>query len=298
VIFLLLAAVGGALWYLVSASTYATFQIRTQDPVSGLIADSPVEFHGVEVGKVKSVELTDPHTVTVLLSIKKDAPVSTATVATITGRGLATRGFTGYVYVSLENLGSDARPLTAAAGSRFPVIPTAASRSVNLDTAISQLSQNVQSMTDLLQSVLDQKTVASLKQAVDGFQQVSQTLAANQGKLASTIARAERASARLEPLFQSSEATVRILQAQILPEAHQTFAKLDRLTSTQVEPLLQSSNDAVKALQIQVLPEAYRTLAKLDQLSTSLSDVTARIKRDPSVLIRGSSALAGPGETR
>jgi phospholipid/cholesterol/gamma-HCH transport system substrate-binding protein len=260
-IFLLLGAAGGAAWYLIRSSAYATFQIRTRDPVSGLIADSPVEFHGVEVGKVKSLELTDPHTVSILLSIKKDAPVSTATVATITGRGLATRGFTGYVYVSLENLGAEARPLTAPSGSPFPVIPTAPSRSVNLDTAISQLNQNVQAMTDLVQAVLDQKTIASLKLSVDGLQRVTQTLAANQHKLAATIANGERASARLEPLLRSSEDSVRMLQGQILPEA-------------------------------------YRTLAKLDQLSTSLSDVTAKIKRDPSVVIRGSSAPPGPGERR
>lgn len=258
---LLLAAAGAAVWYLVGASQYTTFQMHTHDPVSGLIADAPVEFHGVEVGKVKRVELVDARSVSILLSVKKSAPVTAATVATITGRGLATRGFTGYVYVSLDNHGSDTRPLAPIAGSAFPVIPTAPSRSVSLDTAISQLNRNVQSMADLLQSVLDQKTVASLKQSVDSLQRVAQTLAANNGKLASAIVNAERASARLGPL-------------------------------------LQSSDEAVKTLRLQVLPEAYRTLGKLDELSTALRDVTAMMKRDPSVLIRGSAAPPGPGEAR
>jgi phospholipid/cholesterol/gamma-HCH transport system substrate-binding protein len=258
---LLLGAAAGLAWYFVVSSRYATFQIHTQDPVSGLIADAPVEFHGVDVGKVKRVELTDARSINILLSISKEAPVTTATVATITARGLATRGFTGYVYVSLEDVGSDARPLTAPAGSRFPVIPTAPSRSVNLDTAISQVNQNVQFMTELLQSVLDQNTIASLKQSVDSLRRIARTLAANNEKLGVIIVNTERAS-------------------------------------SQFEPLLQSSNEAVKALQNQVLPEAYRTLANLDNLSTSLSDVTAKIKRDPSVIIRGSSPEPGPGETK
>jgi phospholipid/cholesterol/gamma-HCH transport system substrate-binding protein len=258
----LLAAVAGSAWYLFASSAYATFQIRTQDPVSGLIVDAPVEFHGVEVGKVKKIELTDARSVSVLLSVRKDAPVTTATVATITARGLAMRGFTGYVYVSLEDVGTDARALTVQAGNAFPVIPTAPSRFINLDTAMSDLNRNVQLITDTMQSVLDQKTIASLKESVDSLHRVTQTLAANNEKLGTTIANAERAS-------------------------------------RQAEPLLRASNDTIKALQTQVLPEAYRTLAKLEQLSASLNDLTTQIKRDPSVLIRGGSRPPpGPGETK
>src|SRR5262249_51884588 len=180
---LVLSVAATLAWYVVAASRYATYEIRTHDPVSGLIADAPVELHGVDVGKVKRVELIDARSVRILLSVDKDAPVTTATIATITGRGLATRGFTGYVYVSLENAATDARPLAAAPGQPFPLIPTAPSRSVNLDTAISRLNENVQTMTDLLQTVLDQKTVASLKESVDSLQRLAQTLAANNARL-------------------------------------------------------------------------------------------------------------------
>src|SRR5712671_2240866 len=97
---LLISTVVGAIWYLHSVSGYATYQIYTQDPVSGLIADAPIEFHGVDVGKVKSIKLVNPHSVNVVLSIERGTPVTSASVATITSRGLAARGFTGYVYVS------------------------------------------------------------------------------------------------------------------------------------------------------------------------------------------------------
>src|SRR5262249_10764587 len=130
----------------------------------------------------------------------------------ITGRGLATRGFTGYVYVSLENAATDARPLAAAPGQPFPLIPTAPSRSVNLDTAISRLNENVQTMTDLLQTVLDQKTVASLKESVDSLQRLAQTLAANNARLNAILANGEQASTRLVPLLQASDAALKEAQ--------------------------------------------------------------------------------------
>jgi len=150
----------GTAWWRAEAGRHVVYQIDTRDSVSGLIADAPVEFHGVEMGRVTQVELTDPHSVRVLLSLRKDAPVTRATVATITSRGLATRGFTGYVYVSLDNVGTEGGPLVATAGQPYPVIPTGPSRSVNLDTAISQVNQNVQVLSDLVQSVLDRLATA------------------------------------------------------------------------------------------------------------------------------------------
>src|SRR5450631_4926326 len=136
VMVLLISIVAAALWYFHSVSQNATYQIYTEDSVSGLIADAPIEFHGVDVGKVKSVKLVNPHSVRILLSIDKAAPITSASVATITARGLATRGFTGYVYISLEDVGIDSRPLATPPGAPYPIIPTAPSKVMTLDTTI------------------------------------------------------------------------------------------------------------------------------------------------------------------
>lgn len=259
---LLIVAAAGILWYLVSSGSYTFYQIETRDPVSGLIADAPVDFHGVEVGRVRSIELTDPGRVSIVLRVRRDAPVTSATVATITSRGLAARGFTGYVYVSLEDDGTERRALVAPPGKRYPVIPATTSRSVNLDTAVSQVNENVQSMTRLVQSVLDEQTVASLKQSLDSLQRVTETLADNTEKLSALVANAEQAS-------------------------------------RQLRPLVESSSDTVKALQTQILPEAHRALSNLDNLSSTLNAVAAKVNRDPSVLVRGAAAAPpGPGERR
>src|SRR5690349_11991576 len=110
------SAAAVAAWMLFGTPQRVRYEIWSREPVSGLIADAPVEFHGVDGGKVNEVQLKDPRLVRVLLEVDKDAPVSTPTVATITGRGLATRGFTGYVYVSLEDNGAAGQALRPAAG--------------------------------------------------------------------------------------------------------------------------------------------------------------------------------------
>lgn len=258
--FLFVLAIGAAIWYFFSAAQYATYQVNTRETVSGLIPDAPVEFHGIEVGKVKSVRLADPQSVNILLVIDKTAPVSTATVATVTSRGLATRGFTGYVFIALENVSANSAPLIPQPGERYPTIPAGPSKVVTLDTAINQVNDNFQAVTALLTSILDQQTIASLKQSAESLQKVTQAMAENTRRLDAIVANTERASHRFEPL-------------------------------------VQSTHETVSALQAQVLPQSYKVLSDLDRLSNSLTAVTDRINRDPSILIRGAAPPApGPGE--
>jgi phospholipid/cholesterol/gamma-HCH transport system substrate-binding protein len=288
---MLISIAAGAIWYLHSVSRFATYQVYTQDPVSGLTVDAPIEFHGVEVGKVKHISLLNPRSVAILLSIDGSAPVTSATVATITSRGLATRGYTGYVYISLDDDSIDTRPLTVRPGAPYPIIRSAPSKIMTLDTTIYQVSDDVRVITDLLQSLLNKRTIAALQQSVDGLQQLTKVLAENTGKLNSIVANTERASHRFEPLLKSADETVRQIQTKIVPEVHEALSDL--------EPLLQSSHDTVSALQMQILPEARKALIDLDNLSTTFTAVAAKINRDPSILIRGTTPPPpGPGESK
>jgi phospholipid/cholesterol/gamma-HCH transport system substrate-binding protein len=196
----------------------------------------------------------------------------------------------------LEDVGTDFRELAVRPGERYPIIPTAPSKFVTLDTTLSQVNENVQVVTELLQSVLDQKTIVSLKQSADSLQQVTKVLAGNTKKLNSIVANTERASNRFGPLLDSSHDTVRALQTQILPEAQKAFSSVEQ-ASNRFEPLLESSQDTLRAFQTQILPEAHKTLSNLNNLSGALTGAATKINRDPSILIRGAAPPPlGPGE--
>ena len=262
-------AAAGLVWYLVTLSRYATFEVRTRDLVSGLMADAPVEFHGVPVGTVKQVVLVDPRTVELLLSVRRDAPVTRATIATVTTRGLAARGFMGYAYVALEDVGTDPRPPILPPGAQFPMIPAARSQSLTMDAAVDVATRDVQQLTDLIRSVLDRQTVASLKQSLDDLQTITQALTEHSKELDAIIQHAQAATTNAEA------------------------------ASRRIRPLLDSSQQAVEAMQTEVLPEADQTLAKLHELSNSLEEITAEIQRDPAVLVRGRKPPPpGPGEQK
>lgn len=262
-------AAAGVIGYLVALGRYATFEVLTRDPVSGLTVDAPVEFHGVPVGTVKQVRLVDPYTVELLLSVRRDAPVTRATVATVTTRGLAARGFMGYAYVALEDVGIDSRPPVSPRGARFPVIPAAPSRSLTMDATVDAAEQDMQQLTELVHSVLDRNTVASVKQSLDELQTILRAVTAHSRRLDAIIQNAQAASANAAA------------------------------ASRRVTPLLESSRQTVEVMQNELLPEADQTLVKLHELSNSLEQITAEVQRDPTVLVRGRKAPPpGPGEQK
>ena len=328
------AVLAAGFWYVRSSAQYTMYRIQTHDSVSGLIADSPVEFHGVEVGNVTRIELIDPKTVGIVLRVTKGTPVSKATVATITSRGLAARGFTGYVYVALEDSGTESGPLTVAAGERFPVITTAPSVTDTMDTTVADATQEVRVLTKLLRDVLDDKTVASLKQSLDGVGQIVGTLAANNAHLGSLVVNADRDSRdlgqlldtksiaslkgsieglhkltsmlarndeRLSSLIANAESDSR----EIKPLLEILAANDERLNSLivnterdsrEIRPLFETSNATLGELHTNVLPQLSRSLENLDGLSRSLGGLAEKIARDPSTVIRGTVTAPGPGE--
>jgi phospholipid/cholesterol/gamma-HCH transport system substrate-binding protein len=286
---LALGAAAGA-WYLAVRQQQAVYEIRSAESVSGLIVGAPVEFHGVEVGKVDDVQLLDARHVRVIVKVHRDVPVTTATRATITGRGLAARGFTGYVYVSLEESAEGGQPLAAQSGSAYPVIASTPSQGVSLDTSIAQLNDSVQSALVLLRGVLDAQTVASLKQSVRNLDEVSGNLAANNARLRAILANAEATTAQMPVLLHTGSDVLRTVQTQVLPQAQDSLV---RLNST-----IASTDDTLRSIRIDLLPEAQRTVTRLDQLSGSLADSVDLIRRNPALLVRGTVTRPGPGEAQ
>lgn len=308
---LLLAAAAAALaWWTGFGRAETDYELRTQDAVSGLIEGAPVEFHGVEVGHVRQVRLLDARTVQVLLRVRQDAPVTTATVATISGRGLAARGFTGYVYVNLDDSGPAGAALAPRAGERYARIPAAPAQAVNLDTSIHQLDDSVRVVVALLQQALDADTIRSMKLTATHLEQVSGALAADPAGLRTTVRNVERASGQLAPLLRSGSDVADRLRDRVLPQVQGTLGRVDaaagsataafqqaEVASRAMVPLAQSGQSVMRSMEAQVLPQAREGLARANQLLSKLDETADRVRDKPSLLLWGSAASTpGPGE--
>lgn len=238
---------------------YTFYLIYMQESVSGLTMDSPVEFNGVNVGTVTKIQINhkNPQLVELLLKINSNTPVTQGTVATLT-----TRGLTGVTYVALKDRSTDLRPLVALPGQPYPVIKTAPSFFLRIDTALSQLSKNLHEVTKSIQSVLDKENQESIKHILLSMQRITNTLADNSQKMTDILENTSKASQQFGPMLKSGMGTMKILETQ-------------------------------------TLPATYQLLGNLNEMVRNLSAVSIELKNNPSVLIRGTTlAPLGPGETK
>jgi len=308
--FLVIGGLAALTWYLAFLGDSATYMVETTEPVSGLIPGSPVEFHGVQIGKVTQVKLLDANRVGIQLRVDHSAPISRATVATVTTRGLAALGFTGYGLVALENTGQESGPLTTAIGQRHPVILAGPSRVVTMDTEVAEATQAVQTIKKLLETLLDDKAVESLKRSMDGMAELTTTFERKKQRLESLIDSVEADSRDIRPLLQSlnDAKTIASLKSSIdgLAELTSTLAAntqhLESLLvnvdwdSREIRPLIGTTSATVQQLNTQVLPQFDRAIGNLNALSQKVNRMADDLSRHPAELLQGKATRPGPGE--
>ena len=111
------------------------YEISTREAITGLQAQAPVRYRGVDVGKVTQIGF-DPQAqgnVLVRLDIDVAAPVTSETYAS-----LSFQGVTGLAFVQLDDSGKPGQPLRAQAGHppRIPLRPGLVSRLTDKGEAI------------------------------------------------------------------------------------------------------------------------------------------------------------------
>ncbi len=257
------------------------------------------------------VELLNANTVRVRLSVQKAAPVSQATVATITSRGLTDRGFAGYVYVALENTGPDTGLLAQKPGKSYPLIATRSSRILTLDSVAAAVTGKIDQFTRLLQDFLDEKTVASLKSSITTLERVTrrmesllngETVASFRGSAKSIQELTRTLNSALDPkTVSSTKRSLAALQSLLtnLATNNRRIASLivnAERDSREIRPALAAGRDTARELNAEVLPELDRSLARLNALTRTMNRLAARMSRDPSVVLRGVVSPPGPGE--
>ena len=122
------------------------YRIHFAESVTGLSLGDPVKFHGVDVGKVKTMALdpANPKLVQVDVRLRRDAPVKTDTKAS-----LRLKGITGVVYVELDG-GSPAAPGLAAAtpDGQVPEIPYEKSSIATLEEQLPSVLKKFSALED------------------------------------------------------------------------------------------------------------------------------------------------------
>jgi len=261
------------------------YDIYINESVSGLTVQAPVKFNGVDVGFVNDIQLNpkNPQQVRVTISVDPATPVSTSTIAT-----LKSQGITGITYIGLSALTPNAKPLTATEKGHAPVIRAVPSLLVQLDTALRDVTENIQSISRSFRTVFDDENTKAIKSSLDHINAFTLTLA--------------NSSENIEKSLKSMDVVLK--NSALASKRFPTLVKnLDDLTanlnraSEDVHSTIKNSRVMVQTLSTQALPSAVQLIGRLSSVANDLKQISSEVRRDPAVIIRGRQPEpAGPGE--
>lgn len=259
VVILVSAIVMSIIWLSAGFSLkhYSTYLVFMQESVTGLSIDSPVEYNGVNVGSVTSINISqkNPNLVELHLSIRDDTPITQGTVAS-----MGTRGLTGVAFIMLKDNGLNRQPLQIEPGYRYAVIKTTPSLFLRLDMALSKLNDSLSKTGNAIRSVLDPENQMAIKQTLINLRNLTGNLSAQTQKLDVILKNTAEASKQFSPLLQQGSSTIRIFETQ-------------------------------------TLPAVTRAMTTFDAISQNLYDISNQLRQNPSILIRGkTTGTLGPGE--
>ena len=250
---------------------YNNYIVYINESVHGLAEDSPVKFNGVKVGMVSKIQLdvAAPQKIKLLLKVEDGIPITTSTSAT-----LITQGITGTTFLGLKATSSTLTPLKKPANEPYPVIPYMLS-------FFGQIENNFTEISNSLKQIIDPENARLLKQSLVSLQQILKPIAENSGNINQTLQNLPKAILQLR----KSEHEFRIMTKHITAASGE-FSKT-----------MKAGKAGMDQINEQTLPTTTAFIRRLDLIAANLEDVSALMRQNPAVIVRGSAPQpSGPGE--
>jgi len=291
--------IAGVLWFSSGGAyrkAYDSYHTYMAESVSGLSLDASVRYRGVEVGRVRKMALVPANVelVQLTLDIERGTPVKQDTVAV-----LRVQGLTGIAYVELSGGGPDARALAAQPGEAYPVIRSAPSLMVRLDSAVSALLTNANRTSVSMNALMDEDNRRVFKQTLAELQVLSRTLAARSAAIDSALANAARTMDNVARISGDLPRLVERMSGDLprLVERMQASAdRFDRMSSDVAQAGTGVRADLRQATG-EILPDVRLLASELREVTGSLRRFSEQLEQNPSMLLYGKTASKpGPGE--
>jgi phospholipid/cholesterol/gamma-HCH transport system substrate-binding protein len=289
------ALVGGVLWLSSGKSyrkSFETYLVYMEESVSGLTADAPVRYRGVQVGRVRKIALArgNVEKVQLTLDIERGTPIKEDTVAV-----LVTQGLTGIAHVDLSGGSRDSPALRAHAGEDYPVITSGPSLLARLDTAVTTLIDSVTRTSENVNALLDEGNRAALKQTLASLALVSQALAARSATIDAGVAASARTMENAARLTgEMSGLAERIRRS---ADAFERMSNEGTRAASSAATAVEGARADLRLATRETLPETRQLIVELRDLTASLRRFSDQLERNPAILVHGKGAAkAGPGE--
>lgn len=284
-----------AAWLTRDTGVRDTYEISTKETVTGLQAQAPVRFRGVDVGKVESIGF-DPKSVgsvLVRLEVDRDTPLTRDTFAT-----LSYQGVTGLAFIQLSDDGKPS-PRLAPNDEVPPRIPLRPGLLARLEEKGEVILERVEEVTGRVNQLLgddNQKRIASALESLD-------RAAGSTNQLASRIDRT--ITQRLDPALAEATTALRGAQKtvdQVGAAAAQFGQTAQRLNAPggpidRVGEGTDALAHAAESFSVTTLPRLNRATDETTRTMRTVNRAVNDLTENPQMLIYGDGALRpGPGE--
>ncbi len=282
------AIIGIWLWFsAANRQVYDTYRVVFNEPVDGVTTNSIVKYNGVEIGKVRAIQLDtkDPANIFVDINVKQGIPIATATYATIKPQGV-----TGMSFI---NLGLDNEQkyqvITPHDKEPYPVIKSRASLLYSLSEQAQSVTSNIKDISVQVKTLLNDKNLEHVNNIVANLDKVTAALASQSNQIASTVD-------KVGEVLNNVNENTKNLNGAIIQLGN--LSKALQSNSTNLDNVLNSfQNNTMRNVNSVLLPNLNQMVGNMNQTTVQLNELIKTINKNPSALVRGNApAVAGPGE--
>ncbi|MBL4834308.1 MAG: MCE family protein [Pseudomonas sp.] len=287
------AAVLFALW-LGSSSTsreYKEYVVIFKDAVTGLSSGSAVQYSGIKVGDIKSLQLDpqDPRRVIARIRVGAEVPIKENTRAR-----LSFTGITGNSVIELSHGTPSSPPLTSQEGP--PVIVASPSPISALLADGEDLMTNVNKLMSNARSILSDENADSIGRTLNNVERATGSIAAQSENLTRLLNELTKATEQVnETLQRSSELVVTadtLLNQQGTRTLNQAEEALTSIASaSQTLETLMNNNSEAFTTGMQGLSQLDPAINELRATLNSLRTITRRLEDNPTRFILGRDSM-------
>lgn len=283
--------VGFVLWYTDAGDRrdYELYEIYFAGSVSGLERGGPVRYLGVDVGRVRRIDIDrdNPGRVVVVAEIDGTAPISSATRAS-----LGLQGVTGLLYVNLKEVPDVNKSADLQQGRRYPVIESVASDFDTFIASLPELMSRANSLLERVGRVLSDdnlqnlsETMANLGEASRGLPNTARNVERLVAEVQLTAVEMRGAAENLRGITTDARPEIRTAVEKIGVVADnlaQASARIDRLSRDSEVQLGHFANTGLFELE-RLVRETRSAAREFRDLSRSLQENPSQILYEPPV---------------
>lgn len=277
-----------SLWAAKYASdrSWQTYAVLFSEPVTGLSEGGSVQYNGIAVGTIESLQLVpdDPRQVIARLRIDANAPVKTDTQARMSMPSL-----TGAPIIQLTG-GSPQAPRLADVSPRdVPIIPTAPS-------ALQNIADTANRLVERLDNLLSEDNIARIEATLVHIENATAAFGEGREDIAGLLQSARQASEQLEQTLATTNRAMTDFDRHFVQELPGMVARVDstlsRLDSAAdgADAILNENRSAINSFANEGLSQLGPTLGEMRSLIRDLRRISDGLDRNPARYLLGRDA--------